>query len=120
MKVDTYHNFHKSCISVRSRETEDYGRVVAHRPRVTVVGAEFVVQEGGRKRCLESGTKNVHAVVRGEWNENETVLDGEPITYNPFKYAHFVHRETKEPVVEADVALVTSSGVFAEGVSYGV
>lgn len=116
--VDTYLNFHKDCVSVRSRESDDYGVVVSHEQKVTVVDAEFVIQEKSQQRCRESGTKNVHAVVRGKWNESEKVQVADAVvTYNPFEYDQFVTKENERPVEHAEQATVTTNGVFAKGVS---
>lgn len=118
MKVDVYLNLHRDCVSVRSRESEDYGTVVAHRPKVTVEDVSFVVQPSGRQKCIEEGVKNVHAFVRGKWNDNRRVLMGERVTYNPFEYQQFVHAEDERPVASAEVAMITRKGVFAEGLEY--
>jgi hypothetical protein len=118
MKVDVYLNLNEECVSVRSRESEDYGRVVAHKQKVHVSDAEFVVQPSGREKCRESGVKNVHAFVRGEWTESEKVVYGERVTYNPFEYDTFVHKESEEPVESADLVMVTAAGnISANGLS---
>lgn len=118
MLVDTYINLNKGCVSVRSRESEDYGRVVAHRPKIHVSDVEFVVQPSGRQRARESGVRNVHAFVRGNWDESQKIVSGQSVTYNPFEYDQFVHAETERPVESAEHAAVTSEGVWAVGVSY--
>jgi len=117
MLVDTYLNLHKDAVSVKSRETENYGTVVSHEQRVCVSDVEFVVQPAGRKKCIESGTKNVHAFVRGEWEKNKTIGSGTKITYNPFKYDSFVVEETEEPVKTATDVLVSDDGtIVARGI----
>lgn len=119
MKVDVYIDTNSEIVSVRSRETDSYGRVVAKRPKVHISDAEFVIQEGGQETCREEGVKNVHALVRGEWDESEKVIFGEKVVYNPFEYDEFVHAETEEPVDSADVAMVSKAGhVSAKGLCY--
>lgn len=118
MKVDVYLNLHKDCVSVRSRETEDYGTVVAHRPKVHVKNVEFVVQEAGRQKVLETGRKNVHAFVRGNWDDNQTVISGTPIVYDPYEGSSFVERDSGRAVEGADLVAVTRNGVSATGVTY--
>ena len=118
MKIDTYRNLNDECISVRSREPEDYGTVVHHAECITVEDVEFVVQESGQKKCRESERKNVHALVRGEWNDSRRVIAGIEITYNPFEYDHFVEESSGRAVEAADVALVTKRGVFANDVTF--
>jgi hypothetical protein len=118
MKVDVYRNLHDDCLSVRSRETEDYGTVVSHEQKIHVRDAQFVVQQAGQQKARENGCKNVHAFVRGVWNEESKVLDGEPVTYDPFEYDHFVHAESEEPVAKASRTAVTTKGVYATGLEF--
>lgn len=119
MKVDVYKNLHEDCISVRSRESEDYGRVVAHRPCVTIVDAEFVVQPSGREKVVQSGVKNVHAFVRGEWNDDEKVQVADAkVDYWPKHEGQFIEVESERPVDGARRATVTTNGVLAKGLRY--
>ena len=105
-------------MSVRSREPEDYGEVVAHRKKITVADATFVIQEAGQKRCRESGTKNVHALVRGSWNDHDEVKFGTRVTYNPFDHNYFVTAEGGRPVSSAEVATVMKDSALAKGLSF--
>ena len=80
----------------------------------------WVVQQGGRKRVLRKGKKNVHAFARGTLKDfcNEALsyyVDDEPkhVTYNPFKYNHFIDRKTGEPVRMS--ALVVMGSKTVEG-----
>jgi len=119
MRVDVYRNLNDDCLSIKSRESGiRYGQVVSHEQKVHIQEPEFVVQPAGRQRARETRVRNVHAFVRGEWDEREKVLCGEPVTYNPFKYDYFVHAETKEPVASAELCMVSTSGVSAKGLSY--
>jgi len=116
MKVDVYVNLNRDCVSVRSRESEDYGTVVAHEPKVHLRDVEFVVQEAGRQKVVEQGVKNVHAFVRGEWDEKRNVVDGIYVTYDPFEYEQFYSPDVQSYVVSADRCAVSTAGVFATGV----
>lgn len=118
MKVDCYLNLNRDCVSVRSRESDDYGTVVSHQPKVHINSPEFVVQSAGREQVRDTGVRNVHAFVRGEWNEREKVLYGEPVTYNPYEYDQFVHPDTEKPVESAELCMVSTSGVLAKGLSF--
>lgn len=120
MRVDVYKNLNKDCLSVKCLipGSDRYGIVVSHEQKVNIQEPEFVVQDAGRQRARERGVRNVHAFVRGQWDESEKVVCGEPVAYNPFKYNHFVHAESKEPVESAELAAVTTSGVSAKGLSY--
>lgn len=117
MKVDVYLNLNKDCISVKSREQDTYGQVVAHRPKVHLRDVEFVVQPAGRKKCRRTKVKNVHAFVRGEWDETVTVHNGNFVTYNPFRHDHFYSPDLDGYVESAEYAAVTTKGVFAKGLS---
>lgn len=118
MKIDAYANFNEGCVSVRSREIEDYGTVVAHKDKIHVKDVEFVVQPAGLKRARESRIKNVHALVRGEWDENEKVLDGTKVIYDLWGVGAFIEAETGREVASAERVAVTSEAVYAEGLSY--
>jgi len=65
MKVDVYWNLHKQTFSIRSREREDYGRVIRHADHVHIKNPTTVVSKAGRERVLREKKKNVHAVIRG-------------------------------------------------------
>jgi len=63
MRVEVYWNLSRNCWSIRDVAT---GRIHAHADKVSVRGAQFVVQPAGRARVLRERKKNVHAFVRGE------------------------------------------------------
>ena len=121
MRVEVYFNLHKKTFSVRSCET---GRVIHHTDEIHIANPMFVVRQSGRKRVLREGKKNVHAFVRGDapisrlYPSNEKL---DTITYNPYKYASFVDKHTKEPVYKASRAWLTVTDkiptIQAEGVA---
>ena len=122
MRVEVYFNLHKKTFSVRSCET---GRVIRHTDEIHIVNPEFVVRKSGRERVLREGKKNVHAFVRGvcpfyRLNPRNSTLD--TLTYNPYKYASFVDKNTEEPVYKASRAWLTVTDkiptIQAEGVQY--
>ncbi len=91
MKVDVYWNSNERCFSVRSREKENYGKVIAHLDTVYIEDAEFVVQNAGRNKVLETGVKNVHAFIRGDM-KNHFSLNRRPgtlVIYNPYDTGRF-------------------------------
>lgn len=110
MKVDVYYNLKKGskekpCYSVKSREKEDYGRVVLHASELLIKNCEFVIQPSGLERAQKNETRNVHAFVRGKLVfyqrfEFEPMLedwkqDGVSFTYD-IKKGSFVTEEEKE------------------------
>ena len=117
MKVDVYWNLHKQTFSIRSREREDYGRVIRHADHVHSRNPTAVVSKAGRERVLREKKKNVHAVIRGELAEaGERLLMEGLISrttscpwhkryewqYNPYMHDQFVCRQTEHgwPIVE--------------------
>ena len=61
MKVEVYKNLRKQCYSIRQK-----GKVIGYALVLAMSNVDFVVQQSGRKRVLESGQKNVHAFLRGD------------------------------------------------------
>lgn len=121
MRVEVYFNLHKKTFSVRSCRT---GRVIRHTDKVHIANPEFVVRKAGRERVLREGKKNVHAFVRGDVTffnlMYRPTLD--TLTYNPYKYASFVDKQTEEPVYQASRAWLTVTDkiptIQAEGARY--
>ena len=102
----------RDCLSVKVP-----GQRIAYASEVLLTDVTFKVHEGGRRRCLESGQRNVHAWVVG--TEQDRASGTEPFErlstwrralYDPFKGGSFVDSETLEPVASASVAIV--SGKF--------
>jgi hypothetical protein len=114
-RVEVYRNLHNGKWSVRDCRT---GLVVAHVDECSVFDARLVVQPAGRQRVIDSGRKNVHAFVRGyiynptpAWTLTRRYMKA--ITYNPSRYASFVVKATKEPILSATVVVLSSTGVLA-------
>ena len=117
MRVETYFNLHKKCLSYRPS-----GGKVQHAHTLLLNDVKFAVQPAGREKVLREKKKNVHAFVRGEVafvrhdiSEDDGDLSPEnmerqgyrPITYNPYKYESFVFADNGEPVYEArQVAII--------------
>ena len=121
MRVEVYFNLHKKTFSVRSCRT---GRVIHHTDKVHIANPEFVVRKAGRERVLREGKKNVHAFVRGDVTFFNLMYHPplDTLTYNPYKYASFVDKQTEEPVYNASRAWLTVTDkiptIQAEGVQY--
>lgn len=121
MRVEVYFNLHKKTFSVRSAKS---GKVLLHTDEVHIENPEFVVRQSGRNRVLSEGRKNVHAFVRGDATffryTNRPMLD--TLTYNPYRYASFVDKQTEEPVYKASRAWLTVTDkiptIQTEGVQY--
>jgi hypothetical protein len=98
------------------------GRVIARRHRVLLTAARFVVNQAGRRRVIQSGRKNVHAFVVGEWvrrpdsafgtDETDTRPLGMRIVYNPYKMSAF-QTECGNDVKAARGVLLNENGISA-------
>lgn len=115
MRVFVYFNLHRKLWSVRALEGSDKGRVIARSPHVLLHRATGKVSEAGRQRVLRERKKNVHAGIVGELVslEPQAFLEGSgsQITYNPYKYASFVHASTGIRFESAGQAYLTPQGV---------
>jgi hypothetical protein len=111
-KVFVYFNLHKKCFSVKALEGSMKGRVIAHRHQVFLYDATFKVSEAGRQRVLREKRKNVHAGVCGTWDErdydnisiDQTIVLGQAVMYNPYKYDSFVTLYGEAPVIVSRLA----------------
>lgn len=117
MRVETYFNLHKKCLSYRPS-----GGKVQHAHTILLNNVRFAVQPAGRAKVVREKKKNVHAFVRGEVAFVRPTLEDDcgditvgtmerhgyrPVTYNPYKYETFVFTDTGEPVHEArQVAII--------------
>ena len=77
MKVEVYKNLRKQCYSIRQK-----GKVIGYALVLAMSNVDFVVQQGGRKRVLESGQKNVHAFLRGDIHLCDTDKSEFDLPYN--------------------------------------
>lgn len=116
-RVFVYWNLQRGLWSVKdiTPGSETYGRVIVRMPEILLENAEGKVSEAGRQRVLREKRKNVHAGIVGSWpagllrhNLAQHVEDiGDRITYNPYKYARFVHVVDESPFEGSHYALLT-------------
>lgn len=99
------------------------GQRVAYASWVSLKNVEFKVHERGRQRCIRDGVRNVHAWIVGDeimrvTSEQFTpVMDFPPpsyrqAVYDPWKGGTFVDSLTLEPVLHADIAIMSGKNVF--------
>lgn len=120
MKVFVYYNLHKHCWSVKALEGEQKGKVIHHAESVILQNASGKVSQAGRKRVIKEQSKNVHAGIVGNLfaiNTKVWSTDGEKpmkeITYNPYKYSTFVHKNNVNvPYVSSNYVYMESKRVF--------
>jgi hypothetical protein len=122
MRVETYYNLHRKCLSYR----ESGGRVY-HARTLVLNNVTLAVQPAGRERVRREGKKNVHAFVRGEIGYIRYLDDADDgdittnnmerqgyrrITYNPYKFDSFVYADTHEPVTSARQVVVMDRNIW--------
>ena len=93
MRVEVYRNLHKQLWSVRALEGPRKGRVIARCAELVIHGPTFHVQPAGREKVRKTRRKNVHAFVRGWFDESAAPawpVKGHPVTYNPYRHDTFV------------------------------
>lgn len=125
MRVETYFNLHKKCLSYRPS-----GGKVQHAHTLLLNNVRFAVQPAGRAKVLREKKKNVHAFVRGEvafLRPTAADDDGDitvgtmerhgyrRVTYNPYKYDSFVFSSTGEPVYEARQVAIIGREMWVTG-----
>jgi len=93
-RVEVYWNFRRKLFSVRSLEGSDKGRVIDRVNAIILSNVEFKVSEAGRQRVLRDQRKNVHAVIRGEWQGDypDAIMSNtvSEVKYNPYRDKTFV------------------------------
>ena len=65
-QVAIYRNLRKNCLSIQSREPENYGKIIGYCKSIFLKRPKFIVREKSRLRVLKEGRKNVHAFIVGE------------------------------------------------------
>lgn len=130
MKAFVYKNLHKpGYYSIKALEGPCKGKVVGYAESLYIVDAKFKVSMCGRLRVLLTKRKNVHAGIEGrvgnvlgyvprlDWTPTQdfyfisTKAAPVSVTYDPYKYKTFVHRDTMEPIHEAWIAVIGKKGV---------
>ena len=103
-RVMVYYNLHKKTFSVQKS-----GLILLHADYVKLKNVEFRVRKGGKEKVRKEKSKNVHAFVIGDiieyceypCSDIPTNVDGDVVTYNPYKYDSFVLKNTEEPIYSA-------------------
>jgi hypothetical protein len=134
-KADIYVNLNHDewdgpTYSVRSRETDNYGRVIDHIKSGVMSLDEFAVQEAGWRKAFNTGSKNVHAFARGvlytKGDGEEKLLSAKaspsqnvvPVTYDLYLGA-FISAVTGIPIRSGDAAVFTQKGLSVVNPHYG-
>jgi len=129
MRIETYYNLHKHCLSYRPP-----GGKVQHAKAMIVNNVKFVVQPAGNAKVRREGKKNVHAFVRGEpvWiaDLEDDLGDYTPsnmvrhkfrrVTYNPYKHESFVMADTELPLTHATQVVIIGKDIYLSGTGWKV
>ena len=97
IEVDVYFNVTRKVFSIRQD-----GIVIAHRSNIFLTHSKFIVRESGQKRVRETGHKNVHAFVRGMWDQKDyhtfkDLLLWRRVSYNPKRDDFFMVQNKFDP-----------------------
>ena len=97
IEVDVYFNVTRKVFSIRQD-----GIVIAHRIYLFLTHSKFIVRESGQKRVRETGHKNVHAFVRGMWDQKDyhtfkDLLLWRRVSYNPKRDNFFMVQSKSDP-----------------------
>jgi hypothetical protein len=106
--VKVYRNLHKKCFSVQ----DSFGRVVAHVNDLHLVDCTFIVRQGGRRKVLETGRKNVHAFIKGKVTLSPELSYPLKVRYNPYQSDSF--EADGIPIYEASAVSIGSDGIWME------
>ena len=124
MRVETYYNLHKHCLSFR-----EPGERVSHARAMILNNVKFAVQPAGRAKVLTDKRKNVHAFVRGDmvWvaglNDNlgdytHSTMERygyRKIRYNPYESDSFVAVDTEIPIKSATQVVIIGKDIYLSG-----
>lgn len=122
MRVFVYWNLHRKLWSIKALEGPQRGRVIGHSPVVKLTEVTPKVSQKGRQRVLREQKKNVHAGIVGNLLEGpqahtrpqgDLVASGwREVTYNPYKYSEFVHKDNETPFGGSVVAILEDKHVY--------
>lgn len=105
-------HLHKKCFSIRNAKSR---KVIGYTNRIIIRDVFFPVSASGRQRALNERKKNVHAFVKGSYDESLQSCDKltfREAYYNPYLVSSFVDRETFEPIEGADIVLCDRGKVY--------
>lgn len=107
--VKVYRNLHTGKISVLGKTRVGW-RVIQHVDAITLLSANFLVNERGRQEVLRTKQKGVHAFVVGVVGAPPKNLTTCHVTYNPYKYSSFVYKHSEKPIMTAPRVFVEATG----------
>jgi len=114
VRVFVYYNLRRHIWSIRALEGPHKGLVIGHSDTVLLSGASGKVSLAGRLRVLKERQRNVHAGITGTLVHRgiEGYFPGLEVTYNPYKYETFVHKDTETCYGESQFAYMAHKKVY--------
>jgi len=111
-RIEVYRNLHKDCFSIRKN-----GKVVKYvydTDELYMKDIKFVVQSAGHAKVLREQKKNVHAFVRGTYDENKRGTMQMVAHYNPYRYDYFftIFGGNVRPLYEARKVALSRGKVY--------
>lgn len=104
--VEVYRNLNVGGFSIRDAKTK---LVLAHCETLILENPKFIVSQSGRQKVLETRSKFVHAVVRGN-----ILLKDIPVKINNLIEVHYNPYQTKTFEVSNSPITESSSRLFAK------
>ena len=115
--VFVYRNLNFKCLSVMQD-----GIVRCHVDNIVLEDCEFRVGKKGQAKVRETGSKNVHAKVKGTlvpYPEDILEMEWDNIYYNPYTCDEFIHQATGTHVKAAKfVDIHKTQGVLSFGTEF--
>lgn len=112
-RYEVYRNLHKQTFSILDPQTR---LVVGHGDEFIMTDVEYVVRQGGKKKAIETGVRNVHAVMLGQIHTEvdiTTLKIRDQVTYNPFIQTGFFYSSgNMEEITHSDKVYVKRTQVF--------
>jgi hypothetical protein len=86
--VEMYRCLNRSGFTFSIRQ---FGRVVGHTSDIVLKDCVFRVSNGGKKRCIEEKTRNVHAYIKGTVGSKEDIFmtASFKLNYDPYSELGF-------------------------------
>lgn len=90
-----------------------FGKVVGHTEKLTLFDCSFIVNDGGKKRCVDQKIRNVHAHIKG-WFKGTVPnnLEKHKLIYSPFTDRGFHFEGLDGDLVYSQMVELTHDGIF--------
>jgi hypothetical protein len=110
-KVDFYRCLNRKGFTFSIKQN---GKVVAHTDKIVLKDCELIVNKSGKKRCIETKSRNVHAFIRGFIGQTDDIKLSFSyiLNYNPYKETGFNIQGTE--IDKCDVAYIQGNNIYCQ------